>query len=30
MDYKQVYEKWLNHPNLNEDDRSELKQLTEE
>lgn len=30
MDYKQVYEKWLNHPNLNEDDRSKLKQLTEE
>ena len=30
MDYKQNYEMWLNHPNLNAEEKDELKKLTEQ
>lgn len=30
MDYRQSYEKWLNHPNLTEDEKNELRKLTEQ
>lgn len=30
MDYKENYEKWLNHPNLSVEEKEELKKLTEQ
>ncbi|MBQ6492556.1 MAG: phospho-sugar mutase [Erysipelotrichaceae bacterium] len=30
MDYRENYEKWLNHPNLSDDQKNELKQMSEQ
>ena len=30
MDYKENYDKWLNHPNLNDEQKAELRKLTEQ
>ena len=30
MDYKEKYEMWLNHPNLKDDEKEELKKLSEQ
>ena len=30
MDYREVYEKWLNHPNLSKEEKEELEKLSEQ
>ncbi len=30
MDYREIYEKWLNHPNLSEEQKNELRAMTEQ
>ncbi|MBQ1900700.1 MAG: phospho-sugar mutase, partial [Erysipelotrichaceae bacterium] len=30
MDYREIYEKWLNHPNLSDEQRKELQDMSEQ